>query len=384
MKIVSLGEVASIERNSVDPSRIPLKTPYIGLEHIQRGGRIVGVSTVGRAGLKSAKFRFTESDVLFGKLRPNLGKIARPDFSGVCSTDILPIHPTRSLDRGYLAHFLAQPEIIDFAASRATGANLPRLSPKILAQFQVALPSLTEQRRIASILDKADSVRAKRHRILAHLDDLTQSIFYDMFGDPRSSEHTHRLGDLAELKAGRNLVGDDRDSISPFKVLRISAVTTGIFDASQVKPLPKGYVPPESHLVHEGDLLMSRANTTELVGATAIVDSAVQGLALPDKVWRFEFKDPGSSPVFYQALLQTAEIRALISGLASGSGGSMKNISKTKLYELPLPAIDAGEQRAFEEQVLQVRGVRRRVCSAMATDTKLFASLQSRAFKGEL
>lgn len=129
---------------------------------------------------------------------------------------------------------------------------------------------------------------------------------------------------------------------------------------------------------------MSRANTTELVGATAIVDSAVQGLALPDKVWRFEFKDPGSSPVFYQALLQTAEIRTLISGLASGSGGSMKNISKTKLYELPLPAIDAGEQRAFEEQVLQVRGVRRRVCSAMATDTKLFASLQSRAFKGEL
>lgn len=170
MRIVELASVATIERKGVDPSALPPETMYLGLEHIERGGRIIGHDTVGGAKLASTKLRFTTEHVLFGKLRPNLAKISRPNFAGVCSTDILPIRPGKDLDRDYLAHYLAQRSIVEFAASRTSGANLPRLSPTVLARFPIPLQPLPEQRRIAAVLDHADALRAKRRQVLTHFD----------------------------------------------------------------------------------------------------------------------------------------------------------------------------------------------------------------------
>jgi type I restriction enzyme S subunit len=182
---VQLGNVATIVRKSIAPERISDGTTYVGLENIERGGALLHVTSVSRGDLASAKFAFTADQVLFGKLRPYLAKVARPAFSGVCSTDILPITPGPRLDKDYLAHYLLTPDVVALAASRASGANLPRLSPGELAKFEIPLPSLDEQRRIAAILDHGDALRAKRREALAHLDDLTQSIFLDMFGDRR-------------------------------------------------------------------------------------------------------------------------------------------------------------------------------------------------------
>ncbi len=84
----ALGDVAVIERRGVDPTSLKDDTPYLGLEHIEAGGRIIGRSSVRESAVASTKFRFGPEHVLFGKLRPYLGKIATPDFRGVCSTDI--------------------------------------------------------------------------------------------------------------------------------------------------------------------------------------------------------------------------------------------------------------------------------------------------------
>lgn len=382
--MVPLGEIATFERTGVDPAGLPAETIYIGLEHIERGGRILGHETVGSAAPASTKFRFTPHHVLFGKLRPNLGKIARPNFAGICSTDIIPIRPGNHLDRGYLAHYLAQPSMIDFAASRATGANLPRLSPTVLATFAIPLPSLDEQRRIAAILDHTDTLRAKRRQALAHLDSLPQAIFHRMFGDPDDATAAVPFGDIATLSGGRNLVADDSSADSAYRVLKISAVTTGQFRPEESKPLPSDYTPPTTHLVRQGDLLMSRANTAELVGAVAYVHSTPDSLALPDKVWRFAWRDPHSSPLFYQALMQTPTIRRRISRLASGTGGSMKNISKAKLDQMPVPHVEICRQQEFARLVCDVKQRRAKTVAAVATHDALFASLQTRAFKGEL
>ena len=186
-KRVALNEVAVIERDIVDPTAIESGTLYVGLENIESGGRFVGVRPVDAGELASSKFAFTPQHLLYGKLRPYLAKIARPNFEGICSTDILPVLPGSDLDRGYLAWLLLTPEMIALASSRATGANLPRLSPNALAELRIPLPPLLEQRRIAEILDKADALRAKRRAALAQLDTLTQSIFLDMFGDPATN-----------------------------------------------------------------------------------------------------------------------------------------------------------------------------------------------------
>ncbi|MBI2478089.1 MAG: restriction endonuclease subunit S [Planctomycetia bacterium] len=144
-------------------------------------GCFVAVDTVSNGDLASTKFAFTNKHILYGKLRPYLAKIGRPDFSGVCSTDILPILPGPKVDRGFLLHFLRQPRMVDYASSRTSGANLPRLSPKALAEFEIPLPPLSEQKRIADILDMADAIRRKRQEANQSASMIMHAVFSGLF-----------------------------------------------------------------------------------------------------------------------------------------------------------------------------------------------------------
>lgn len=81
---VKLSEVADIERDGIASDAIETGTRYLGLEHIEAGGKILRAATVDAGDLASTKFRFTSRHVLYGKLRPYLAKIATPDFDGIC------------------------------------------------------------------------------------------------------------------------------------------------------------------------------------------------------------------------------------------------------------------------------------------------------------
>ena len=385
----SLGDVAVIERRGVDPSSVPHDTIYLGLEHIEAGGRILGRSTVGESSVVSTKFRFGPEHVLFGKLRPYLAKIAVPGFSGVCSTDILPILPGASLDAGYLKHFLRQPLIVDLVSARATGANLPRLSPPELAGLEVPLPPIEEQRRIAAILDHANALSGAAAAALASIDDLRAATFRHMFGDVEAAMHEGGcavFGDhVAELQGGRNLVGSDPSADAPYRVLKISAVTSGIFRPGESKALPNDYVPAGSHLVRPGDLLMSRANTTAMVGATVLVSETPPNLALPDKLWRLVWRAPDRvEPTYMATLLQTPAIRRALSARSSGTGGSMKNISKAKLMQMPFPVASINDQAVFAKRARAMDSGSGGALKRLRMLDDLARTLQARAFSGRL
>ena len=201
----ALDSIATLDRQSIHPSEVEAATPYLGLEHLDGDGGIHCNQTVGSASLKSNKFQFSDRHVLFGKLRPYLRKIVRPAFSGVCSTDIIPILPKDGVLRDYLFYFLRTPGTVALATSRCSGANLPRLGPKQLASFQIPLPPFQEQKRIAGILDAADALRAKRREAFGQLDSLLQSTFLDMFGDPVTNPMkwtTSTLGQVGEVITG--------------------------------------------------------------------------------------------------------------------------------------------------------------------------------------
>jgi type I restriction enzyme S subunit len=155
-----LGEVASLERKSLLPEEIETGTSYLGLEHIESGGRILSYQRVCAGELQSNKFIFDPGTLLYGKLRPYLAKICIPDREGCCNTDILPIRPSQKLDISYLQHVLLWKPYVDKANSLCSGANLPRISPSSLLGIQIPLPTLEEQRRIAAILDKGESIKA--------------------------------------------------------------------------------------------------------------------------------------------------------------------------------------------------------------------------------
>ena len=286
------------------------------------------------------------------------------------------------LDARYLARWLRASK--GYLQALGTGATFKEVSKAVVARVEIPIPPLDEQRRVAAILDQADVLRSMRGQTLELLATVTQATFLSMFGNPDDVTDTVRFGQVAGLAGGRNLVADDPDVRSKFRVLKISAVTTGHFRPSESKPLPPAYVPPVAHLVRSGDLLMSRANTAELVGAVAHVGVMPHNLVLPDKIWRFEWRDERSVPIFYQALFSTPAIRRRVSQMASGTGGSMKNVSKAKLELLELPRIEVDQQREFAARVERIHAQRALAQRSLASLDELFASLQASAFSGAL
>ena len=256
--------------------------------------------------------------------------------------------------------------------------------------MRLLLPPIEEQRRIAELLDRADALRAKRREALARLDDLTQSIFLDMFGDvvgndrgwPRAAVRDFVSG----FESGKNIVADDlEDTRSRYRVLKVSAVTLLHFRSGESKPVPPNYRPPTRHLVRDGDLLFSRANTTELVGATALVTDPPPDLLLPDKLWRFVWHDiPRAEPLFVWHLFRQPRFRREIGRRATGTSGSMQNISQPRVLSIPtgLPPLDL--QRSFAQRVTAIGSARDRWKLGLGELDALFGSLQQRAFKGEL
>jgi len=289
------------------------------------------------------------------------------------------------LDAKYLYHWLRGNKT--YLQSLGNGATFKEVSKATVARIEIPLPPIYEQRRIAAILDQADDLRVKRHQALAQLDNLTLSIFLDMFGDPdmavRGGNYRFLPEVVAELQGGKNLVASDPNLDARNRVLKISAVTGFRYRPAESKPLPNEYSPPRSHFVRPGDLLISRANTTDLVGAVALVEETPTNLVLPDKLWRFVWRDPENvDPTYVWALLQTPAMRRELSARSSGTGGSMKNISKAKLATLRLPWPDVEEQHKFAAR-MSARAAIARVYEGPALDA-LFESLQSRAFSGRL
>jgi type I restriction enzyme S subunit len=385
---VQLGDVADIERNGIDPSNIVDGTLYVGLEHIEAGGRLRGVKSVTNGDLASTKFVFGPNHVLYGKLRPYLAKITAPDFHGICSTDILPILPGPNLDRSYLTHFLRQPSMIDYAASRAEGANLPRLSPKALAKFEIPLVPLDEQRRIAAILDKVDQIRQTRKKAIALLDSLTQSIFLEMFGDPVSNpmgwDESFVLSDVAEIGSGvtkgRPLRGKSTRSV-PY--LAVANVQDRALKLDVVKEIEATEDEIARYRLLKSDLLMTEGGDPDKLGRGTLWNEELPEAIHQNHIFRVRFKDRCINPLFanWQIGSQRGKSYFLLS--AKQTTG-IASINKTQLAKFPLFLPPHELQLEFERRAAIV--VAKRAISEihMKETNSLFASLQHRAFSGQL
>jgi type I restriction enzyme, S subunit len=186
---------------------------------------------------------------------------------------------------------------------------------------------LEEQGRIVKLLDEADELRRLRAGADKRAAQLIPALFNEMFGDPATNQKgwdVHPISSfVADLYGGRNVnpAGAD-EAAGRFRVLKISAVTWGDFRPNESKPVQADYEPPAAHFVRVGDLLFSRANTAELVGATAYVFETPANLLLPDKLWRLVWREPRTvEPFFVWSLLQSASVRRELGTRATGTGG---------------------------------------------------------------
>ena len=387
----ALDSIAILDRQSIHPSDAEAATPYLGLEHLDGDGGIDCIQTIGSAGLKSNKFQFSDRHVLFGKLRPYLRKIVRPEFSGVCSTDIIPILPKEGMSRDYLFYFLRTPDIVNLATSRCSGANLPRLGPKQLASFQIPLPPFAEQKRLAGILDAADALRAKRREALAQLDSLIQSTFLDMFGDPVTNPmgwEVRSLGDLAVKKPNNGVFrrnheySESLDSGLPV-VWVVELFRGNRIDVSESRRLEATQAEIEKYGLLPGDLLFCRSSLKlDGIAYNNIFLGEREEVLFECHLIRVSPRTDVVNPMFLNLQLRSVPMRALLK--SKSKTATMTTIDQQALSSVEVVVPPGGLQRRFAAVVESVEHQKARQRAHLAELDTLFASLQSRAFRGDL
>ena len=379
-----LGEAARLVKDKVDPTKVPNEF-YVGLEHVEAGSmRLLGH---GRgADVKSTKAAFRAGDVLYGKLRPYLNKVTRPPFDGICSTDFLVFGESDELDRSYLAQYLNQLSVANYAHYLSAGVELPRVDWKSLSTLPISFPaSKSDQRAIVARIEKA---RALATRADGHLGNVRMAI--DRFRravlvaacsgrltDGWRSEHPgaaptlpsedlrHKrrgsgqqepldllLPDLPESYA-LSTVGDaaivleygtsKKGYSDPYgvPVLRMGNIQDGKLDISDLK-FSESDAEIERLILKDGDLLFNRTNSPELVGKSAVFHGR-ERMSFASYLIRVRFAPNVADPDFVNLWINSAWGRIWARQVKT-DGVSQSNINGTKLGAMPLPLPPLAEQ----------------------------------------
>ena len=292
-------------------------------------------------------------------------------------------------DLAFLKHWIDSLEFRRQITRRVTGSAQQNFGPSHLKELKILLPPLSEQKRIAEILDGAEALRSKRRAALALLDELTQSIFLDMFGDPKFHGN--------ECVAVADLVDDSRGGIrtGPFgsqllhseftdngiAVLGIDNAVQNEFAWKQRRFITESkYRQLMRYTVNPGDVIITIMGTC---GRCAIVPRGIptsintkhlccisldHSKCLPDFLHAYFLKHPVA-----QAYLRDRAKGAIMSGLNMGI-----------IKEMPVPLYPLKQQTAFAELILSISAERKLLTNSQIELDELFASLQHRAFRGEL
>jgi type I restriction enzyme S subunit len=183
-----LGDVCAITSTLVDPR----KEDFIDLTHVGAGniesqtGVFVELKTAREEGLISGKFLFDESMVLYSKIRPYLMKVARPDFSGLCSADMYTLTPKpNEITRDYLFHLLLSKPFTDYAILGSARAGMPKVNREHLFEFRTWLPAVERQIELSAQLDalheETQDLESLYKQKLTALDDLKKSLLHQAF-----------------------------------------------------------------------------------------------------------------------------------------------------------------------------------------------------------
>ncbi len=289
-------------------------------------------------------------------------------------------------DLGFLRHWLQSLEFRSQITREVTGIAQKNFGPSHLKRLKISLPPLAEQKRIAAILDAADALRAKRREALAQLDTLLQSTFLDLFGDPVTNpkgwkvvnleEHVTKVGSGATPKGGNESYKDEGIAL-----IRSLNVRDGEFqwkdlariDTQQAKKL-------SNVVVQENDVLLN------ITGASVARVCSAPAEVLPARVNQHVCiirTDASIDSKFLERMLLSDSMKHKLLGIGE-SGATRQAITKAQVLALEVLCPPANLQHRFASIVESIERQKTRLRAHLAELDTLFASLQARAFNGEL
>jgi type I restriction enzyme S subunit len=365
------GEFEYIDLSAVDQDT----------KHITAANRLASSEAPSRA-----RQLVATGDVLISTVRPNLNGVAKvtEDYDGMtASTGFCVLRPREKLlSSDYLFQWVKSPLFVRDMVRKATGASYPAVSDRIIKDSVIPLPPLDEQQRIAAILDKADQLRQKRRQAIALLDSLTQSIFLEMFGDPVSNPKGWKMATVGDVI----FKASDGPHVSPkYCEDGIPFLSTRHISRGGILWRDLKYISEEDAQIHwrkckpeRGDLLYTKGGTTGIAAQVNFDD--------PFAVWvhvaLLKTRHDLVAPKWLECMLNSnycyQQSQIYTHGIANRDLG-LKRMVKIKLYVPPLH-----EQAAFVDRANTVAHLLHQHEHQRLEADNLFASLQHRAFTGQL
>ncbi|MCQ9163908.1 restriction endonuclease subunit S [Arthrobacter sp. STN4] len=389
-QLIQLGEVTS-RAASVDPKKKFLDAfTYIDLSSVDQAQKKVSDTKNLEPSEAPSRARqvVQTSDVLVSTVRPNLNGVAvvpKVLDGSIASTGFTVLRPDASkILPTYLFQWVKSPRFIDDMISKATGASYPAVSDKIVRESTIPLPPLPEQRRIAAILDKADHLRTQRREALAHLDALTQSMFNSMFGnlDPeKTGWPILPIGEVCDAIVDCvNRTAPLADAPTPYKMIRTSNVRNRSIDLTSVRYVDEHtFVTWNRRAVpSHGDVVLTREAP---MGEAGIIPPGEQ-VFLGQRTMLYR-PDPDISTAEFLLHYLTGE-HMHREYLRNGSGTTVKHLSVPYCRTLDVAVPPLELQQSFARRVAGVERLKEQHRTQLAQLDTLFASLQHRAFSGQL
>ncbi|GLX71792.1 MULTISPECIES: restriction endonuclease subunit S [Faecalibacterium] len=181
---VKFDDFAKIDGNMTTDYKKYADYPHIGIDSIEKGtGALKGYRTVKEDGVVSGKYIFTPQHIIYSKIRPNLNKVALPDFEGLCSADAYPILPNpKNCNRIFLALAMRSDYFLDYILQFSARTNLPKVNRKEIAGFSMPLPPLSLQNDFATFVERVDQQKQTVQQSLEKLELVKKALMQEYFG----------------------------------------------------------------------------------------------------------------------------------------------------------------------------------------------------------
>lgn len=385
MNVVEFGSLFQFIRNgmNVKQDKSGNGLPITRIETI--ADATVDISRVGFAGLKERDCQnwiMETGDILFSHINSveHVGKCAvyrgMPDKL-VHGMNLLCLRCDPTLLIPEFAKYLIRSPIFRSRLSNFINKAVNQASVSIgnLKTIPVVVPSIPEQRRIAAILDKADALRTKRRAALAELDKLTQSIFIDMFGDPSQNPSGFTLRSIREIVVGGRRVKNpssdhawnlNLDQIEPNSGRVIKKIICNAHELGT-----------STYFFQEGTVLYSKLRP--YLNKVVVADD--DGFATTELV-PLKCNESLVRPIFLAFFLRSKTFVDFATETVAGAKMPRMMMDVFWDYKIPLPPVTLQDE--FLNKLALIEKQRGRIIKSLAEMDILFASLQHRAFRGEL
>lgn len=305
--------------------------------------------------LASSAKAFKSGDILFARRNAYLRRASLVDFDGCCSGDAFVLREkNEKVVPGFLAFLMNSNVLWDYANSNAAGTMSKRVKWRDLAKYEFLLPPKEQQAQLAKLLWAMDEVISNYLAVLSSINVLRKVYREKIISD--EAYPTSLLENvLDQIIAGKSLNGQNIPVTDNEKgVIKISSVGAGGFVPNENKRLKSQEAFISKYAVKKYDLLITRANTTELVGRCCLVEDDHPNLMLSDKTLKLVLKEKVDK-VFIAEQLRASHVRRQIESYATGTGGAMKNITQNEIKSIKIKMPDEKTQVILGREIQVIK-----------------------------